>query len=575
MPIQGLKFNILTGQEAHLSFQSTGSFTAYNPNDGYTLIALDRTATLLDYDHKLPSQSGGHFPGPINSYLSMYFVDQSGAGLSGQIIVYASADILQIPQFWSIGRAIQSQVTSLDLIQGTIPPAPPANTTRMWSDASGHLHLEQSTGTDYTVLDNTNYNSIITLAGDVLGPLSNTTVQYRNASGASVFDSGGTRRNHVTFGGETLWWAGPGGGFRWVNQGNSVQWLALDTAGSLVAANNITAGGYMLASQGTHYFVNTNVWITWAATTGALSTSHPLVIQNATNSPGAYLSMPARVGPQVCMYDAGSGNFYGLGINGAELSLITGGGIGFRLNTNSGARVFYVDSGGNTVASGFLQSSSHIYLANGGYIYWNATTAQSIYCDTTQMQFNHGGNLWRFIYAGPNLIADFQIVGLSNGANPIRANNGFSVAVGQGMVVGGTNLNGQSFFCAGGSGGPTGWQVISTERFKSSIVVIDDALKVVLDPSLHGHHYTKDIPPDTLHGKQLEDDSPLPIIDPQPEYGFLAEPWSEIAPDVVFFNEEGKAHMMDYGQVTAILFEAFKQYVTITDSRLETLEANA
>src|SRR5215471_16059556 len=118
MPIQGLKFNINSGTERHQSFQATGSFTAYNPNDGYALVALDRTATLLDFDHKLPSQSGGHFPGPINSYLSIYFVDQSGAGLAGQVIVYGSADVIQIPTFWSIGRAIQSQVTSVDVIQG-------------------------------------------------------------------------------------------------------------------------------------------------------------------------------------------------------------------------------------------------------------------------------------------------------------------------------------------------------------------------------------------------------------------------------------------------------------------------
>src|SRR5215472_10416301 len=114
MPIQGLKYNIPAGGEQHQVFQATGSFTAYNPNDGYALLALDRTATLLDFDHKLPSQSGGHFPGPINSYLSIRYVDQSGAGLAGQIMVYASPELTQIPYFWSIGRALLSQVTSVD-----------------------------------------------------------------------------------------------------------------------------------------------------------------------------------------------------------------------------------------------------------------------------------------------------------------------------------------------------------------------------------------------------------------------------------------------------------------------------
>jgi hypothetical protein len=153
MPIQGLKFNISTGTEAHQSFQSTGSFTAYNPNDGYALVALDRTATLLDYDHKLPSQSGGQFPGPINSYLSIYYVDQSGSGIQGQLIVYGSPQQLQIPHFWSIGRAIQSQVTSVDLIQGTQPGNPPFGSSRLWVDGSGNLQLLASNGTNVHLID--------------------------------------------------------------------------------------------------------------------------------------------------------------------------------------------------------------------------------------------------------------------------------------------------------------------------------------------------------------------------------------------------------------------------------------
>jgi hypothetical protein len=153
VPIQGLKFNINTGTEKHQSYQSTGSFMAYNPNDGYALIALDRAATLLDFDHKLPSQSGGHFPGPVNSYLSIYYMDQSGAGIQGQIIVYGTTDIIQVPRFWSIGRAIQTQVTSMDVIQGTQPPNPPATVDRIWADSNGTLHHLHSDGTDCQLID--------------------------------------------------------------------------------------------------------------------------------------------------------------------------------------------------------------------------------------------------------------------------------------------------------------------------------------------------------------------------------------------------------------------------------------
>jgi len=169
MPIQGLKFNIPTGQERHLSFQATGSFTAYNPNDGYALIALDRTASPVDYDHKLPSQSGGQFPGPINSYLSIYYLDQGGGGISGQIIVYASPQATQIPQFWSIGRAVQTQVTAMDIVQGSQPGNPPASVGRLWVDNNYNLHLLHSDGTDQFEIDNNDVLGGI-LSGTLLNP---------------------------------------------------------------------------------------------------------------------------------------------------------------------------------------------------------------------------------------------------------------------------------------------------------------------------------------------------------------------------------------------------------------------
>lgn len=153
MPIQGLKFNIPASTEQHQSFQATGSFTAYNPNDGYALVALDRTATALDFDHKLPSQSGGHFPGPINSYLSILYVDQSGGGLTGQVIVYPVPELIQVPRFWSIGRAVQSQSTQLDIVEGTAPPFPPAGICRIWADVNGNLFHTHSDGSDPELWD--------------------------------------------------------------------------------------------------------------------------------------------------------------------------------------------------------------------------------------------------------------------------------------------------------------------------------------------------------------------------------------------------------------------------------------
>lgn len=159
MPIQGQKFTIQAGHEVHQVFQSTNSFVAYNPNDGIAHIALDRTASLLDWDHRLPSQSGGKFPGPVNSYLSIFYQDQSGSGQSGLITVYGSMEPLQIPHFWSIGRALQTLATSMDITNGNQPPNPPTGVNRIWSDNNNTKHHLNSSGVDLVLLDTANYSS--------------------------------------------------------------------------------------------------------------------------------------------------------------------------------------------------------------------------------------------------------------------------------------------------------------------------------------------------------------------------------------------------------------------------------
>jgi hypothetical protein len=344
MPIQGLKFNIPTGTETHLSFQATGSFTAYNPNDGYALIALDRTATLLDYDHKIPSQSGGQFPGPINSYLSMYFLDQSGAGLSGQVIVYASPDTLQIPRFWSIGRAIQSQVTSLDLIQGTQPPNPPANTTRLWSDANGHLHLAQSNGTDYTVLDSNNYAAYVqplinstALGGDLYGTINNAHINVLNADAIYTTDAGGVSHIYVSFGGEVLYWDTKNGGFRWVNQSNTLQLAALSTVGNFWVAGDFTAIG--------------------AASIGGALTAASVTSSGGIRGSDIYASRGDTTG--VVYFGNNPGTIY-LYYNGSSFSLTSNLDVSGALTTNGNisipaASVIYIGAAGmsSAIARGY------------------------------------------------------------------------------------------------------------------------------------------------------------------------------------------------------------------------------
>jgi hypothetical protein len=300
MPIQGLRFSIPSGAEFHRSFQATGSFTAYNPNDGVALIALDRTATLLDYDHKLPSQSGGHFPGPINSYLSIRYQDQSGAGTSGEVIVYGTSDILQVPRFWSIGRAVQSQVTAMDIVQGVQPGNPPSGVDRLWADSSGNIHHLHSNGADFTLVDPSNALSLLSpifdaryfqtstvlgggltgtlpnpglnttsvqnaaagtaLGGDLAGTVAVGTIFMRNNSYALAHDTGGIQRNYfgVMNDGNTYLYNVGGANIRFLSQDGSTELAHFDNVGNQTILGTFTADLNISANGGRLFLPDSN-----------------------------------------------------------------------------------------------------------------------------------------------------------------------------------------------------------------------------------------------------------------------------------------------------------------------------
>jgi len=98
----------------------------------------------------------------------------------------------------------------------------------------------------------------------------------------------------------------------------------------------------------------------------------------------------------------------------------------------------------------------------------------------------------------------------------------------------------------------------SSRRWKTEITTIHDALGLVMDPSLEGTHFLFN--------------PPLAVERDVPKYGLIAEAWHARAPDVVRLDEDGEPSSMDYGQVTAILFQAFKEYVAQTDARILELE---
>lgn len=101
----------------------------------------------------------------------------------------------------------------------------------------------------------------------------------------------------------------------------------------------------------------------------------------------------------------------------------------------------------------------------------------------------------------------------------------------------------------------------SARRDKSNIETIDNALQIVMSPELVGTHFTHN--------------PPLQVERDVKKFGFIADDWQEKAPDVVSVDNEGQVIGMDYQQVTAILFQAFKEYVDRTDARIAELEGKA
>jgi len=509
MPIQGLKFNINTGTEGHQSFQATGSFTAYNPNDGYTLLALDRTATLLDYDHKLPSQSGGHFPGPINSYLSMYYVDQSGSGVSGQIIVYASPDTIQIPRFWSIGRAIQTQVTALDIQQGAQPGNPPALVTRLWSDSQGHLNLLHSDGTNYNVLDTNNAPAFIgsqILGGDLAGTINNGSVVLQWNHTISLKDIGGTSHSSIAWTGDN-WIEIQNGtnGFLFANSANTVRIWQIDNNGTVTQTGDLHAKDiYASRGDGTGVF--------YAASGGGIylywNGSNWLIAGGGVTIPGGNLLVS-------------SGYFYGTNTNNAWL--LDGG------NTTGyvPGDYYFRKTGGGSYADLFAK---YIHLTDG--------TNGVIYCDTGSLFFRSSNNFYYFDSGtypnGSVYVATTLNIGLQN-ANQYRVELP-NTAGKAGQIL-------ANAFATYSS-------VEHARAFGLPISEIEDPIG-----KLHGVKplYYK-------HATITEDGKPVQLKSGELEasytYGFSAQDMQSVAPELVGLSPEGDPIAIAYDRLTALLWAA-------------------
>jgi hypothetical protein len=188
-----------------------------------------------------------------------------------------------------------------------------------------------------------------------------------------------------------------------------------------------------------------------------------------------------------------------------------------------------------TLSGGGLLTVTNLTVTTGGYIYIGTAGMTNVTARSQQAWQMNTGN------------GDFVLGG---GASRLYMHPNLTVYVEQGYptfnVVGFTGI-----LC-------NGVTTNSSKRYKRDIKVIPDALNMVMDPEVEGTHYLYN-PPEAVE------------VD-VPKYGLIAEPWERIAPDVVTYDKEGLPSSMDYQQVTTILFQAFKEYVTKADTRILELE---
>lgn len=532
-----------------LSREQKASVSILNPNDGICYVKMNGPASnsVASWDWKIPSQSYCQLPGPWES-LGVYYLDQSGSGRTAEVNVYELDSQISVPSFLAIGRAVQAAGSTVDISQGTQPSNPPASSVRLWADGSGDLHFLESTGTDNTLIDSSNYNAMITMTGDVIGPLNNTIVQIRNTSLIYAFDTGGIRRNHVSFGSETLWWAGVGGGFRWVNASNSVQWMALDTNGSLAVAGNATLGGGLVLPggatvssnasyiylnsasgvvnmQGFYYFSNnSSVYLNWNGsyinTLNSFVTGDRLFAGSYANI-GAPGDISANRGNGTGVYYLGGNPSCYLFYNGTQYVF---GAVGYGVKADSfstGAQF----AGGWPIAGDFNvaragNTTGYIFFANTGhYIGYDGTN---------------------FVIFGANLVLQQNIVYFGNGISNINW-NGTYFNISHSMQF---NTVGNQIVWPNGSyiSGNAGYVQGSQRALKNGIVTLKDSdlLNKVSDPSLPVSSY------------YWEGET-------KPNVGFIADDIAKVLPNNIVRNENGEPNGYNPQELTAILWGAVRE----------------
>ena len=543
-----------------LSREQKASLSMLNPNDGICYVKLNGPAsnTIAMWDWKVPSQSYCQLPGPWES-LGVYYLDQSGSGRSAEVNVYELDSSIAVPSFIAIGRAVQQAGSTVDVSQGTQPANPPSSTVRLWADGTGHLHVLQSNGTDYTEVDSNNINTYaqaVTLAGRISGTIGaniwskpivfDDLVQFAGppttvpatGTGIEIFSTGGN--NYLQ-----SWQRSPTSGqyplvivasstqitnnLAVTGQGSFTNGLLAGSGAAIAAQGDIGTSRNSAPTTGVVYFGNTTVhYLYWDGSgfqlTNALTTVGGIATSggNVTiTSGGSFVvnadPVTALIMPQGCSIYEASGNLH--------LMIATGAHNVYVYNTSVGA-VHVFDASGNQTSNGVVQGSGGVLVAGNG-----ATSGPCLWLETSRQV--------KLFYNSAYGTVDCPY---ANGfTSPyVQAISGFVATNGRSNTTLEAGYVQSNWASAMGSA----WGVRSVRSLKKSVESLSDeeCFGYLQDPILTPYRY-----------EHLDES-----IDTKKHIGFMAEEMHEVLPEYTMYDEKGDVIGVDYAQITAMLWGAVR-----------------
>lgn len=275
---------------------------------------------------------------------------------------------------------------------------------------------------------------------------------------------------------------------------------------------------------------------------------------NNSNTPGAMLVFPQAVGPKICLYDAGGGVFFGMGINSAEMYLAVPANntLTLRNDNSAGLALMAINNTGMVLATTPTPASNAtIWLgadqtaiirrqnvANVGDSL--SLTGKQVYIDGSLVL---SGNPTLTFYTPNDPQGGGQVYRvITVSTRPASQVGGGEIHMGlrlflDGDITSGTNMHAISF------------QTTSDPRLKSSMTNMSDVDCMARIRNQNVHVYTYTITPPVTGG------FPQPT---SPDIGFDATEVYAASPEFTALDSSGLPVAVAYGNMSAMLWGALR-----------------